>query len=68
MPVTKGQPIGVLEDPQYIQLQQDYLSAKIRLELLTKEYEFQKELNASQASSDKVFQQTQSDFQSQQVL
>ena len=68
MPVSKGQIIGILEDPQYIQLQQDYLSAKIRLEFLEKEFERQKDLNASKASSDKVFQQTQSDFQSQNVL
>jgi len=68
MPVSKGQIIGILEDPQYIQLQQDYLSAKIRLEFLEKEFERQRDLNASKASSDKVFQQTQSDFQSQKVL
>ncbi|MEO7045469.1 MAG: efflux RND transporter periplasmic adaptor subunit [Ferruginibacter sp.] len=68
MQVRKGQIIGVLEDPQYIQLQQDYLSAKIKLEFLKKEYERQKELNASKASSDKVFQQTESDFLTQKVL
>jgi cobalt-zinc-cadmium efflux system membrane fusion protein len=68
MPVSKGQVIGVLEDPQYIQLQQDYLSAKIRLQLLQKEYDRQQELNAGKAVSDKVFQQTQSDFQNQKVL
>jgi cobalt-zinc-cadmium efflux system membrane fusion protein len=68
MPVSKGQVIGILEDPQYIQLQQDYLSAKIKLELLEKDYERQRDLNANKASSDKVFQQTQSDFQSQKVL
>ena len=68
MPVSKGEIIGVLEDPQYIQLQQDYLSAKIRSGLLQSEYERQKGLNTAKAVSDKVFQQTQSDFRNQKVL
>jgi hypothetical protein len=28
MPVSKGQVIAVIENPQFIQLQQDYLMAK----------------------------------------
>jgi len=68
MPIRKGEVLGVLEDPQYIQLQQDYLTSTIKMKLLGKEYNRQKELNASQASSDKVFQQTESDYESQQVM
>lgn len=68
MHVNKGQVIAVMEDQQYIQLQQDYLTAKAKISYLENEYLRQKELNQSQASSDKVYQQAQADFRSQQVL
>lgn len=68
LPVKKGEILGVLEDPQYIQLQQDYLSAKIKQEQFQKEYTRQQELNASKASSDKVLEQVTSDYQTQKVL
>ena len=66
--VRKGAPLVQLEDQQFIQLQQDYLMALSRLEFLRQDYARQKELNASKASSDKQFQQAESDFQSQKVL
>ncbi|MFI5192485.1 MAG: efflux RND transporter periplasmic adaptor subunit [Chitinophagales bacterium] len=66
--VKKGEVLGVLEDPQYIQLQQDYLSAKIKCDQLQKEYTRQQELNASNASSDKVLEQVTSDYKTQKVL
>src|ERR1044072_312859 len=68
MHVNKGTVIGVLEDQQFIQLEQDYLTAKARLTFLEKEYERQQVLNRSKASSDKLFQQTAADYQSQQIL
>lgn len=68
MHVSKGSVIGVMEDQQYIQLQQDYLTAKTRLGFLEKEYERQQALNQSKASSDKMLQQTAADFKSQQIL
>lgn len=68
MHVNKGSVIGVLEDQQYIQLEQDYLTAKTRLTFLEKEYERQQVLNRSKASSDKLFQQTTADYKSQQIL
>ncbi|WP_423735902.1 efflux RND transporter periplasmic adaptor subunit [Chitinophaga caseinilytica] len=60
--VRKGQLLGVMEDPQFIQLQQDYLMSKNRLEFARKEFERQKELNSSKASSDKVMQQAESEY------
>ena len=60
--VRKGQLLAVLEDPQYIQLQQDYLTAKNKLNYAAKEYDRQKELNNSKASSDKVMQQAENEF------
>jgi len=67
MHVRKGQVLGVMEDMQFIQLQQDYLTAKEKLELATAEYQRQKELNESKASSDKVFQQARSEMETQKI-
>jgi len=68
MHVNKGEAIAVIEDQQYIQLQQDYLTAKARIGYLENEYIRQKDLNQSKASSDKVFQQAEAEYRSQQVL
>lgn len=62
MKIKKGEVIAVMEDQQYIQLQQDYLSAKAMLNYSKSEYERQKELNTSKASSDKVFQQAEAEY------
>lgn len=67
MHLGKGEVIAVMEDQQYIQLQQDYLTAKARLNFMVSEYERQKELNQSKASSDKVFQQTEADFMTTKI-
>jgi len=67
MPVKRGQVIATLEDQQYIQLQQDYLSSSIRLNLLGKEYERQRTLNAQKASSDKVSEQAEAEYRNEQV-
>jgi len=66
--IKKGDPIALIEGEQYIQLQQDYLTAKEKIVYLELEFNRQKELNKTQASSDKIMQQTESDFKSQQVL
>jgi membrane fusion protein, heavy metal efflux system len=68
MHVKKGESIAIIEDQQYIQLQQDYLTAKAKLIFAKQEYERQKELNQSKASSDKVFQQALADYTSLNVL
>lgn len=65
--VKKGENIATFEDPQYIQIQQDYLTSVAKLSYLEKEYTRQKELNQSKASSDKLFQQTESDYKSQKI-
>ena len=67
MRISRGEVIAVMEDQQYIQLQQDYLMAKSRLVFSGKEFERQKELNQSKASSDKVFQQAEADFTSAKI-
>jgi membrane fusion protein, heavy metal efflux system len=68
MHVNKGEVIAVMEDQQYIQLQQDYLTAKARVGFLENEYQRQKDLNQSQASSNKVYQQAEADYKIQLVL
>jgi cobalt-zinc-cadmium efflux system membrane fusion protein len=68
MHITKGEVIATMEDQQYIQLQQDYLVAKAHLSSTEKEFNRQKELNQSKASSDKVFENAQTEYISQKVL
>ena len=68
MYVTKGQVLCVVEDQQYIQLQEDYLLAKAKIGYAKAEFERQKELNQSKASSDKVYQQALSEYNSLSVM
>jgi membrane fusion protein, heavy metal efflux system len=67
MHLNKGEVIATMEDQQYIQLQQDYLTAKARLNFSASEYQRQKELNISKATSDKVFQQTETDYLTEKI-
>lgn len=60
--VSKGQIIAVMEDPQYIQLQQDYLSVRSKLNYAAKELQRQKELNVDKANSDKILQQAETEY------
>ena len=66
--VKKGSVIAVLEDPSYVQLQQDYLTATSKLTYLEADYNRQKSLNETKTVSDKVFQMAKSDFESQKYL
>ena len=65
--VKKGQIIASLEDQQYVQLQQDYLLSKVKLKIAEGEYNRQKELNSSKASSDKVFNQAEADYRTARI-
>lgn len=67
MHVRKGQTIAVLEDPQYIQLQQEYLVGKAHLQYLEADFKRQQELNAGKAGSDKALQQAESEFTAQKI-
>ena len=68
MHIAKGEVIAVMEDQQYIQLQQDYLLAKTKLVFLENEYQRQRELNKTKTISDKVLQQTESEYKSQKIV
>jgi cobalt-zinc-cadmium efflux system membrane fusion protein len=67
MHVKKGEVIASMEDQQYIQLQQEYLTIKSKLNYAENEYNRQKDLNQSKASSDKVFQQTEMEYKTQKI-
>lgn len=68
MHVNKGEVIATIEDQQYIQLQEDYLLTKSKIAYSKLEYERQKELNQSKATSDKVFQQAAAEYQSLTIM
>lgn len=67
MHIKKGELIATMEDPKYIDLQQNYLIAKDKYELAKLDFQRQKELNANQASSDKVFQIAQAEMNKQRI-
>jgi cobalt-zinc-cadmium efflux system membrane fusion protein len=68
MHVKRGEVIATIEDQQYIQLQQDYLTALARLSFIESDYNRQKALNESKASSDKLFQQAEAEYKSEVIL
>lgn len=65
--VSKGQTLMVLEDIQFIQLQQDYLTGKTRLAQLKNEYDRQETLSKSQASSQKQAEMARADYENQLI-
>lgn len=67
MHVNKGEVIARIEDQTLIQLQQDYLVEKNRLEFLEKDYQRQQTLNISNVNSEKTLQQSKADYFSQKV-
>ncbi|NSL86540.1 efflux RND transporter periplasmic adaptor subunit [Chitinophaga sp. Mgbs1] len=67
MPVKKGQVLAVLENLDYIQLQQDYLEVRSQLEYASTEYERQQELSRENVNALKTVQQAKSSWQSLQA-
>jgi cobalt-zinc-cadmium efflux system membrane fusion protein len=68
MHIAKGEMIASMEDQQYIQLQQEYLITASNLKFLEADFKRQKELNLSKATSDKLFQQAEADYQNQKII
>ena len=66
--VKKGQTLATLENPELVQLQQDYLLAKSNLQYAQQDYSRQKDLNESKASSDKVTQKAFNESQNQNIM
>ncbi len=68
MHLSKGEEIAIVEDQQYIQIQQDYLLTKSKLHYAELEYKRQSELNQSQASSEKVVLQAEAEVKNNKIL
>jgi len=64
--VRKGQTLVTLENPDVVNVQQDYLASKSNLSFATKEYERQKELMAAKAGTGKVYQQAEANYFTEQ--
>lgn len=66
-PVHKGQVLAKVENQDYITIQQDYLTSTSRIVFLKQEMVRQRELSQQQASPLKLYQQSQSDYNSEQA-
>jgi len=60
--VKKGQLIAVIENPEYIQLQQDYLEASNQLDFLKADYDRQMELASENVNAQKTLQQSKTNY------
>lgn len=60
--IKQGQPLAVLEHPDFIKLQEEYISEKNNFLFLEKEYQRQKELSEQNAGTGKIFQKAESDY------
>jgi cobalt-zinc-cadmium efflux system membrane fusion protein len=67
MHLAKGEVIATMEDQQYIQLQQDYLSSASNLKFAELEYHRQKDLNDSKAASNKSLEQAEAAYQNLKI-
>lgn len=65
--VTKGELIATLEDPAYLQLQQDYLESESQLDFLKAEYERQEELMKENINAKKTYEQARANYRSLQA-
>jgi membrane fusion protein, heavy metal efflux system len=60
--ISKGQTLFILENPEYIQVQQDFLEAKSQLSYLKQDYERQKDLSKDNVSSQKTYSRAEADY------
>lgn len=61
--VREGEILAVIEDQQFIQLEKEYLSIKNKLELLTIDFQKQKELYQQKAIAEKTFLEAKSNLE-----
>jgi cobalt-zinc-cadmium efflux system membrane fusion protein len=60
--VRKGQVVAVIENAEFIDIQQDYLESKSRMVFLSQELERQKELRKEEVNAAKTLQQVTSEY------
>jgi len=63
-PVGKGQTLAVIENQEFVDLQQSYLEAKTKLEYAEAEFNRQDELYKNEVASQKNMQQVTADYKS----
>jgi cobalt-zinc-cadmium efflux system membrane fusion protein len=66
--VKKGQVLCEMQDPTYIQIQQEYLEARSKWQYLKTDYERQQSLAKEQANAQKTVQQVKSEYESARVM
>ncbi|NCI47417.1 efflux RND transporter periplasmic adaptor subunit [Sediminibacterium soli] len=64
--VRSGQTVVVIENPDFIRLQQDYLTSKDNIVYLAQEYERQRVLQEADAGIGKVYQQASANYAAEQ--
>ena len=64
--VKKGQTVVSIENPDFIKLQQDYLTSKDNIVFLSQEFERQKTLHDADAGIGKVYQQSSANYTAEQ--
>ena len=62
MKVARGQLLALIENPDFIQIQQDYLESKAKIDYLLQEYKRQNELSKENTGALKAFQQVASEL------
>jgi cobalt-zinc-cadmium efflux system membrane fusion protein len=65
--VKKGQKLFVLENPEIIQIQKEFLESKSELNYLESDYERQKELREGDVSSKKNYLKAETEFQKMKI-
>lgn len=65
--VREGQVVAYIENPEFIRMQQEYLTTKSNLVYIKQEFERQKRLNDQNAGTGKIFQQALSNYLSEQA-
>ena len=60
--VAQGTLLATLENPEFIQLQQNYLESRAQLRFLEEEYKRQKALSQAEVASQKRLQQSEADW------
>lgn len=65
--VNKGQTLATIENPEFLRMQQEYLTSKSNFSYLEKEYARQKELLNENAGTGKVYQQTEANFNAEKA-
>ncbi len=68
MQLHKGQVMATLEDQSFVQLQQDYLTAKSKLNFDRADFERQNLLSQTESNSQRIVQQATTAYESQKVL